>query len=656
MRILTGSYGALSPMFRRYRLNKAALDAEYDVPEGRIGQVVRQLRRRGELAARRAYWILWLLIFVIFVGLAFYLGLPFWQQYADGRTQTLNRMIAQIELDLAALDDAREDIKTELAAAVDISFVEVSGPVGHPFLTKTVIGNALYLTDRFGTIMRSDPDATTFELLRAPDGNPVTHPVEIDGALFVANTSGEIFRQTNGVGRFELVRAARRIGLSRLTGDENAIFATSEEGGILVSRNGGDDFNTLMPGNGEPLSHFVEMGAHKIAVYKNDGAALFMTNDGNTIQRVPLSGAGENAFYPPVIIGQRVYISSLQGAIYRSDDSGRSFDQMRSSDPAGYSPLSGAGDLLFYADDNGQLWRSENAGASFAPVRLGEVANSPVMTGDSVYVSTVNGTILRSTDQGLSFDTIKSPDGVPLDAPVILGDNIMVTSQTGRVLKSFFGLGDAVRDLTLAENKAGDVQFLDFLSLQLPAEVRAETRIDTFAARLNNIIVERSGLNQVLENTVAERDRLKNTAYAVLLQDQALLTYRDYLSACRKGATPDTIVALAETCEESWRQREAAQKGSWWQTIASQVPPGILLLFLLATLSALYRYNMRLAGFHHARADTLSLWADGTAKGFTADDIAKVSSILAADMVEFGKTSVDWGGGNITIENLGKPK
>ncbi|MEL6235656.1 MAG: hypothetical protein AAFR46_14725, partial [Pseudomonadota bacterium] len=41
--------------------------------------------------------------------------------------------------------------------------------------------------------------------------------------------------------------------------------------------------------------------------------------------------------------------------------------------------------------------------------------------------------------------------------------------------------------------------------------------------------------------------------------------------------------------------------------LAENAPPAILLLFLLSTLSALYRYNLRMAGFYHGRADALEL-------------------------------------------------
>lgn len=87
-----------------------------------------------------------------------------------------------------------------------------------------------------------------------------------------------------------------------------------------------------------------------------------------------------------------------------------------------------------------------------------------------------------------------------------------------------------------------------------------------------------------------------------------------------------------------WQKRQAAQRDSWWQRLALQVPLGVLLLFLLATLGALYRYSLRMAGFYHGGADALELLQAGL------DDqqqraMSALASDLAADKVEFGKAS-----------------
>ncbi|MEM6305108.1 MAG: hypothetical protein AAF744_10315, partial [Pseudomonadota bacterium] len=87
-----------------------------------------------------------------------------------------------------------------------------------------------------------------------------------------------------------------------------------------------------------------------------------------------------------------------------------------------------------------------------------------------------------------------------------------------------------------------------------------------------------------------------------------------------------------------WQAQRASEEQQWWQSIAQQVPPGVLLLFLLATLGGLYRYNMRMVGFHNSRADALEFLAI-TGDKDTAERFDKIATALAADKVEFGKTA-----------------
>ena len=98
---------------------------------------------------------------------------------------------------------------------------------------------------------------------------------------------------------------------------------------------------------------------------------------------------------------------------------------------------------------------------------------------------------------------------------------------------------------------------------------------------------------------------------------------------------PDKVTLA---CTEAWRAELAREQQTWWQTVAVQVPPGVLLLFLLATLGGLYRYNMRLAGFHHSRADALELMIEGRSSA-EIEDLATLADALAADKVEFGKAN-----------------
>ncbi len=128
--VLSGAYGALPARFRKRRLQRTALDAEYDVPKGRVGQIVRQLRFRGEVAYGRARVFLGLLIVVIALRLAFYLRLPFWQQFAEGRTQALKEQLLDINARHKELNDERMALISNIQAFLDDNFGQLRDPDG----------------------------------------------------------------------------------------------------------------------------------------------------------------------------------------------------------------------------------------------------------------------------------------------------------------------------------------------------------------------------------------------------------------------------------------------------------------------------------------------------------------------------------------------
>ena len=85
-----------------------------------------------------------------------------------------------------------------------------------------------------------------------------------------------------------------------------------------------------------------------------------------------------------------------------------------------------------------------------------------------------------------------------------------------------------------------------------------------------------------------------------------------FMEGCRTGAARAEDAALTTACVDAFAASEAVTRsGNGGESLAEKVPPGILLLFLLATLSGLYRYNVRLAGFHNGRADALELMVAG---------------------------------------------
>ena len=225
-------------------------------------------------------------------------------------------------------------------------------------------------------------------------------------------------------------------------------------------------------------------------------------------------------------------------------------------------------------------------------------------------------------------------------------------AQRARDLDLPRGPGDFEDDVTLPSPGAtGDATLRAFLTTVLPG-VAGFAEVPAFVERLSEIEVSRKGLESVLDSLRDQRGVFDQFPYSYLERERARVSFETYLTRCRGGVatTDDTFAELTKTCMESWRAERTQDNSNWWQTLAQQVPPGILLLFLLATLAALYRYNMRLSGFHHSRADALELYADGLIAKGDVEGLTKLALALASDAVAFGKVNVGFGAGNISLE------
>ena len=197
------------------------------------------------------------------------------------------------------------------------------------------------------------------------------------------------------------------------------------------------------------------------------------------------------------------------------------------------------------------------------------------------------------------------------------------------------------------------------------------TRLAPVPDRVTDLRLALAGINAeraALENFAADRRaRLEQGLFALLANEDPVVDFASFMAACR---TMTPVEAVAEdgttvlqdntaACLSAFAAQEAQEETPWWETLARQVPPGLLLLFLLVTLGGLYRYNMRMAGFHHSRADLLELISIGRDPGACLSkqdwvDIRETADALAADKVEFGATKANVGPQGIGWELLSR--
>ncbi|MEM1275334.1 MAG: hypothetical protein AAGH74_02330 [Pseudomonadota bacterium] len=186
-------------------------------------------------------------------------------------------------------------------------------------------------------------------------------------------------------------------------------------------------------------------------------------------------------------------------------------------------------------------------------------------------------------------------------------------------------------------------QYLDDLRKQHPDYRENPVHTQRLAALNNAYITVAADLKDATDK-IAEADT------GVLSRKEQLREFREFLAECRAApARPkgkDTTPMAASGSEEVKACAEAytsaivdVRSKKWWELLAETAPQALLLVFLLATLGGLYRYNLKMAGFYYARADALAI----NREPVMPRRFEELATTLAADKVDFrnAKTPMD---------------
>ncbi len=153
---------------RRAFLDREADRAEWAVPEGRIGGVIRQLGRRADAARRRSNAILGMLLVVIVLGIVFYLGQPFFRLFVDGQRVALQRTLESTAQTAAELRKEMEKQAAAYAEALRQSSVVIATPTDAWLFGHVAVGDDLLFYGLNGTLLRTGRDGTGGQVLEPP--------------------------------------------------------------------------------------------------------------------------------------------------------------------------------------------------------------------------------------------------------------------------------------------------------------------------------------------------------------------------------------------------------------------------------------------------------------------------------------------------------
>lgn len=650
---MPSDHDAFAAHAERRHWETLAAAAARDLPPGRIGGVIAQLRQRGHVATRRASLFLGVLLATVAIGLAYYIGLPLLRAFADGAVRTSQEQVDAARAESAALDLERAAAAAALRETLFLAPETVLQAVGAPIHTPLPLADgALIATTRTGAVLRSDDGGETWRETRPGLARfGVVDPAVVlsDGALVMRTQWGPELRSTDGGATwsetFEPADGPEPSGGPLVLAD-GALIALASNGALRRSTDGGSSWRSQVVGDG--LVALPIIVGDGVLVGVDVVGAILRSDDGGATwahARVETSQAVfDERLGSPVAVNDRTLVAAgMRGTILLSEDAGLTWREVRKPSAKGLNAPTLVGDATLVATGlDGRILRSADGGKTWSEARPAPASQEgfaiPVArVGAALIAVASEGTILGSGDAGASWRQLRarSGSGAGFGVPLALEDTLIAPGEEGMLLRISSGARIRPVPEDLPAGGEGDAELAAFADA-LDPEVRAAEPVAEALRVIDRIASRRSAVDAGL---IRAQERLEAWRSGAARPEIERRAFAAFMEACRAGAAEPEGAALTIACLDAYAASEADTQRQWWQTVAEQAPQGILFLFLLATLSGLYRYNLRLAGFHNGRADALELMVAQVDK----DLLTPVADALAADKVEFGaaKTPTD---------------
>lgn len=437
--------------------------------------------------------------------------------------------------------------------------------------------------------------------------------------------------------------------------EENETLLLSDGAAISITSDGGDSWKPVVErdaiwsafGHVTIPTNLIQMkdGVRFVAV--SDSGGLISSNDGGLTWNTVTHDRSETIVGLSYNVGSDIVTGFGSNGMIVSVDSTFAATRVRTQSTeniVGYYSVAD-GRAAFLMNASSYLYRSTDGGERWSPTPV----NAPITTirqwrsSDTLLGYSRLG-IYRSTNLGRDWIRVGGElqeSGIVKFFPK--GEksmSLIALTRDGRIHNVSDTRADIVSKLALAAGVSGDAKLGDWFDSQ-SLIIRQSDNVGFFASEFAALQRNRIAADQKLEKALLNLEKIDRGVFDL---DRRRSAFASYMDICR-GSGRDGIESRNESdavladntsaCVAAFKDFLPNSDKIWWNTLAEQLPFGILFLFLLATLGTLYRYNLRLAAFHHSRADALLMV---TADRET-DWFEKYAAVLAADKVEFGKTN-----------------
>ena len=244
------------------------------------------------------------------------------------------------------------------------------------------------------------------------------------GVVLLSDDDGKSFRQAKAV--------PTRVTLNAVScADEKNGWACGHWGSIIRTQDGGETWTLqrtdsqtdrpLFAIHASDARHAVAVGLWSLLLTTDDGGQNWRDVK---LQTPPDGGKADRNLLGLFASGKRLYATAEKGLVLRSDDLGNSWTYLNTGYKGSFwSGVALKDGTLLVAGLRGTIYRSADEGKTWQAVPSGTQSSITALAevGDGVVAVALDGIVLHSNDQGLSFKASQREDRTSLTAVIANG-------------------------------------------------------------------------------------------------------------------------------------------------------------------------------------------------------------------------------------------
>jgi photosystem II stability/assembly factor-like uncharacterized protein len=335
---------------------------------------------------------------------------------------------------------------------------------GSEVLRKMVKFKGDFIISTTNKLYKSSDDGISWADINAIDYYGSSGTLQVSGDYLVANSSNRINSSLDGVNWTSIVMPKFIYRTSALLATESGKLLVGGEAGQIFEADGPEGEVAIIHGKLEEMQDIVKVG-NNIYAFGLNGQLVYSEDGGDSWNEKKLS---DNNLNMAELIESRVFVFDDQGTLseLNSDKELTSITEFPGSiSNIVISEATGSA-FLISNDNNGKLYKSSDGGSTWVEVYQFDVQlnNLRGSSNGDLYTYGDSGSLLRSEDDGVSWEQLVSPDenlyildGLfqdKLNWVLLAGYNTFITSDGGQSyvsyqkpynsLKLFMGLNDNI--------------------------------------------------------------------------------------------------------------------------------------------------------------------------------------------------------------------